>query len=230
VNAPSNPLVSVILPVRDGARFLSEAIESVLTQDFRPIELILVCDRRSTDGSLQIAQACTSARLAFQTEGGIADAWNLGIANAEGALLAFISSDDRWTPSKLTRQMAVMTAKPSLVYTIGFFRYFLEVGCSVPSGFNPRLLGRDLPGPIMETLLARAEVFQTVGRFDPHFTVGEDVDWFARARDQGVPTEVVPELLLEKRVHDRNLSINATAGNAMLMQALRRSLHRKRRV
>lgn len=224
-----NPRVSVILPVKNGARFIGEAIESVLSQDYRPIDVTVV-DAASTDGTRRIVEsfADEGVRLLDQDGTGIAAAWNQGIEETTGSILAFVSSDDRWMPGKLTRQVGVLTADPEIAYAIGHFRYFLQPDCDVPATFNRGLLGVDLVGRIMETLVARREVFDVVGRFDTSFRTAEDVDWYARAKDRGVPMTIVDDVILEKRIHDANISTAGAQNMPHLMEALRRSIQRRR--
>src|SRR4051812_2876154 len=105
------PLLSVIVPVRNGERFLTEALDSVLAQSRKPDELVIVVDPGSTDRSLEIARACSMATVVEQQGSGIAAAWNQGISQARGELLAFLSADDRWTPDKLERQLSVLQAQ-----------------------------------------------------------------------------------------------------------------------
>ena len=80
----------------------------------------------------------------------------------------------------------------------------------------------------METLLARREVFDLVGPFDTSFVTGEDLDWFARARDAGVPLVQVERVLLTKYVHDSNASLTDPGIDAALFRLLSASLRRKR--
>jgi glycosyltransferase involved in cell wall biosynthesis len=221
--------VSVVIPVRNGVRFLGEAIDSVLAQTLAPLD-ILVIDAASTDGTRALAAGYSDrgVRLVAQEGTGIPGAWNQGIAMTRGTVLAFLSSDDRWAPEKLERQVGVLAADGTLDYTIAMFRYFLEPGCVIPRTFNRALLGRDLVGRIMETLVARRRVFDRVGLFDPRFRTAEDVDWYARANDRGVPMTIVEEVLLHKRVHDANASASAETNTPEMLQALRASVARKR--
>lgn len=223
------PLVSVILPVRNGARFIGEAVASVLSQDGVPLELLVV-DAASSDGTREIVQGHRDprVRLLDQAGRGIAPAFNQGIASAAGSIIAFISSDDRWRPGKLRLQVDRLLARPELLYTIAHFRYFEQPGCPVPASFNRALLGRALVGRIMETLVARREAFDRIGLFDPAIRIANDVDWFARAKDAGVPMEVLDEVLLEKRIHDANTSSQAEVNTPDLMEVLRRSIRRQR--
>jgi hypothetical protein len=107
-------------------------------------------------------------------------------------------------------------------------KFFREPGCAVPPGFKERLLEGDHAAHIMETLLARRAVFDIVGRFDPRLSSAEDVDWFSRAADLRIPSDVVDRVLLHKRVDDKNLSLSDAASSQNLLTVVKRSLDRRR--
>lgn len=223
------PLVSVIVPVRNGARFVAEALQSVIAQDWHPRE-ILVVDAGSTDGSREIVRQYAPAGVSLidQEDRGIAAAWNQGIAAARGDFLAFLSSDDRWLPGKLRHQLQIMLDAPELGYTITHFQYFLQPDCPIPATFNRTLLGQSLVGRIMETLVVRRALYDQIGTYDTAFRTAEDVDWYARAKDAGIPMCVLEQVYLEKRIHDDNLSTSGALNTPHLMEALRRSIQRRR--
>lgn len=225
------PVISVVLPVLNGARFLREAIGSVLDQEEVPLELVVV-DGGSTDGSWDIAEGIGDDRVrVVRQEGtGVAAAWNQGIDVASASTLAFLSSDDRWLPGKLIRQATLLDSLTGALCSITRFRYFLQPGCALPPGFNPSLLGRDLTGRIMETLVARRDLFTRIGRFDPTLRTAEDVDWYCRVAAAGISPLLVEEALLEKRIHESNLSMSGATNTPYLMEALRRSIARHREV
>lgn len=113
------PAVSVVMPSYQHARFLPDAIESVLTQTFSDLELIII-DDGSTDGSQEIirAYAARDPRIVavFHTVNqGIARTVNDGLARATGIYVAFIASDDIWAPEKLAMQYQVLQNDPDLV-------------------------------------------------------------------------------------------------------------------
>ena len=222
-----DPLVTVVLPVRNGEKFLAEAIESVLAQTYRLMELIVI-DGGSSDRSGAIARAYRGVKYVAQAGTGLPEAWNEGIACARGQLVAFISADDLWMPDKLRCQVERMIEQPELLYTIAWFRFFLEPGCPLPRGFNARLLGQDLVGRLTETLLARRDAFEIVGPFSTAYPAAQDVAWFSRAQELDAPMAVIPQVLLHKRVHDGNLSSNAAVNTPALLQVLRHSLQRRR--
>lgn len=227
--AMETPLVSIIMPVKNRARFLAAAIESVLAQDYRPFEVVVV-DGGSEDDSVSIARSYLEVRVVPQAGVGIASAYNIGIDAARGDFIAFLGSDDRWTPGKLSTQVGYLLAHPEVAYVTARVRFFLEPGCSIPPGFRRNLLEGEHAGPIVETLLARRSAFHCVGRFDLRLTVGSDTDWFSRARDLGVRTAEIEGVLLHKRIHDKNNSLNDPSVKRTLMLVLRQSLDRKRRI
>jgi|GraSoiStandDraft_5_1057265.scaffolds.fasta_scaffold166287_2 glycosyltransferase involved in cell wall biosynthesis len=221
------PLVSVIVPVKDGERFLAQALDDVCAQTYPSVELIVV-DGHSSDRSADIARSFPGVRCITQERSGFADAWNEGIDAASGALIAFLDSDDRWRPQKLDKQVAALEGDPGADYAITRARFFLELGAALPPGFRPSLLEGDYVANMPSALLARRRAFETVGAFPTHLSIAGDVEWFARLKDSGLRGVVVEEALVEKRVHDANLSyFSASNFNSELLQLLRESIARQ---
>src|SRR5688500_924354 len=111
------PLVSVIIPVYNGARFLRAALESVFAQTYRPIEVIVV-DDGSADDSGVIAQSFPEVRYIRQENQGVAAARNNAIEAARGEFFAFLDQDDLWTPEKLRLQIEHLLDHPEVGYTL----------------------------------------------------------------------------------------------------------------
>lgn len=220
--------VSTIIAVKNGERFLANALRSVLRQEYSSFE-ILVIDGQSEDRSSDIAKSFPEVSYVFQTQTGIGNAWNVGIQEARGEILAFLSCDDVWMPEKLQLQVQCLMMNPSVQYTTGRVKFFLEPGCPIPSGFRKELLNGDRIGHIMETLVVRKSLFEDIGVFDQSLTTGEDVDWFCRAKDYGIPMEVIPRVLVHKRIHDHNLSLNTDQNDKNLLTIVKRSLTRRRK-
>lgn len=218
--------VSVILIVKDGEAFIAEALESVLHSSIQPLET-LVIDDRSRDRTREVASGFPHATVIPQRSTGLTEAYNEGIERARGELIAFISHDDRWLPGKLDRQLEAMTDRPELEFTVTLVRHFLEPGAIPPECFRRELLDEPVAGFIMETLVARRRCFEMVGLLDPGYGPGSDTDWFARATDLKVPHLLIPEVLVEKRVHGGNSSLHNRQSNQQLLTLLRSSLHRK---
>jgi glycosyltransferase involved in cell wall biosynthesis len=213
-------LVTVVIAVRNGERYLAEALDSVLAQSYSHYE-ILVVDGGSSDRSVAIASAYPRVEVVPQGGHGLADAWNLGITRSRGDLVAFLDSDDRWRPHKLRRQVDRLAADPSLQLVDAHMRFFLEPGCAVPKGFRPELIGAEPVGHAPGTILARRSLFETIGGFVASLEIASDIDWFARVKDAHVALAVVPEVLLDKRVHGANLSLQQEGINRYHRELLR---------
>ena len=216
----SGPTVSVVMAVLDSEPFLRESLDSVVSQD-HPVEIVVV-DGGSTDDSVAIASSYEQVRCLTQRGEGLGNAWNQGIAASTGELIAFLDSDDRWLPGKLEKQIARLEADPELVAVLGMVRFFLEPGERMPGGFRPQLLEGEHVGRMPGALLARRRTFERLGVFEESYRIALDVDWFARLKDSGLGLGVVPELVLEKRVHRSNLS---HSDQDLLAGELTRAMH-----
>ena len=223
------PLVSVIIPVRNAQRFLPEALGDVTSQTYRNLDIVVV-NGHSTDRTVEIANSFPGVRVVEQAGDGLPDAWNVGIDAAEGDPIAFLDSDDRWTPDKIELQMAAFDRDPRVDFVIAHARFFLEPGEPCPPRFNPDLLERSHVANMPSALLARRKVFETIGNFPTDFEIASDIDWFARLKDSDLVRAVIPEVLVRKRVHDTNLSYTAdSARGPEVLRVLRESVARQRR-
>jgi glycosyltransferase involved in cell wall biosynthesis len=220
------PSISVVISVKNGERFLRDCIQSVLAQTLKSSEIILI-DGHSTDSTPAIARSFPQIRYILQSTLGISAAYNEGILNASGDMIAFISHDDLWTTDKLAVQVNWMIEHPQLVYTTAHVKFFMEPGILPPSGFRPELLIGDHRADIMETLVAHRRAFDLIGLFDTELAIAADVDWFAQARDAHIAAECLPQVLLHKRIHDTNSS-NTDPESKELLAVMRKSIERKR--
>lgn len=223
----TDPLVSIVLAVRNGARFLREALDSVLAQDYRPIEVVVV-DGGSTDDTVAIALAVPGVEVLSEPVRGLARAWNIGVAATRGPLVAFQCHDDVWTPGRLRRQVDHLRVCPELGLVAGRARFFVEPGVRVPPGFRRGLLDGDHPAWLPEASVMRREVLGRVGPFNGEFGSATDADWLARARDLAVPSAMLPDVVLHKRIHEANMSLADPENGRHLLRALRDSVARKR--
>src|SRR4029079_2623963 len=113
---PTRPLVSVVTPTLNQARFLERTLASVRGQTYPNIEHIVV-DGGSTDGALEILERERRAGTLRTTSGpdaGMYDAVNKGLGMATGEVLAYLNSDDAWLPWAVERVMQVFESKPSV--------------------------------------------------------------------------------------------------------------------
>jgi glycosyltransferase involved in cell wall biosynthesis len=230
------PSVSVIVAVKNGAQYLEESLLSVVSQDHRPCE-ILVLDDQSTDETESIVRRFAADGVRFIQNHpplGIAGSLNLGIRLARGELVAFTSHDDVWVPRKLHKQADRFAARPELDYCITLVRPFLDSGMTTtPAGFRTELVGADVPGYLIETLVARPRAFERAGYFDTSFRQAEDTDWYARTRQLGLEMEMIEEVLVHKRLHENSTTYNANRaeqGRRALLQIVKQTLEGRRKI
>jgi glycosyltransferase involved in cell wall biosynthesis len=222
--------VSVIMAAKNAARYLREALDSIAAQTHPPHEILIV-DGGSTDDTCRIASEYAAVRVIEESGRGFASAWNDGIAASTGDSVAFLDSDDHWTPRKLEWQVAALEVHPQSLGAIGYVRFFMADGQKRPPGFKLELLERDHIAHMPGALLARRTLFDAIGPFDPDWAIASDIDWFAKLKDAGCRIEVVPHVVIRKRVHDSNLSyVTATTPvmNQEILKLLRQSIHRQR--
>jgi glycosyltransferase involved in cell wall biosynthesis len=220
-------LVSVIIPVYNGERYLAEALRSVADQDYEPVEIIVV-DDGSTDRTADVVKSFKEARYLYQPNQGHAAAKNTGIAAARGEFVAFLDADDVWLKGKLTAQINFMIEHREVGYTIVRQRFFLEPGAAPPPGRMQNLFEGDHPAYVPSSLAARRSVFDLVGGFDPKFTSGNDTDWFFRASEAGINKAIIEEVLLLRRFHHSNQTRDLQLVKTDMMRILKASIDRRR--
>jgi glycosyltransferase involved in cell wall biosynthesis len=208
--------VDVVIPVRDGARFLPDCLDSVIAQTYPP-RAIIVVDDGSTDATPQVlaeyAQRRPSLQIIRSEPHGVSHARNLALSACRASFVAFLDADDMWEPSKLERQMALFVDdRPRLGFVHCAYRLMDEDGQSVVS---ERIVEPRKRGCIFSELLAcgnivsgsgsavivRRKLLDLVGGFDERLFFGEDWDLWIRLASVS-EIDFVPERLVAIRVHD----------------------------
>jgi glycosyltransferase involved in cell wall biosynthesis len=222
------PLISVMIGVYNAEPYLAEAIESVLAQDYVPLELIVV-DDGSNDGSAAVAKSFPQVNYFFQENAGNGAARNRAVEAATGDLFAFVDADDRFTPGKLTLQKAALDADPALDMVFGHVREFLspELDEETRSALRPPA-PEPMPWTAPNLMLIRRESFLRVGPFSTTFRVGVTVDWFARASEAGLRYAVLPEVVLERRLHTQNNGLRESGARSQYLDVIRAAMERRR--
>ncbi|WP_423988009.1 glycosyltransferase [Methanoregula sp.] len=209
----TNPLVSVIIPVYNGQRYIAETIDSVISQTMEHWEIIAVNDG-STDGSSSILEKYAGKmpgriRPVTVENGGVSRARNKGAALARGKYLAFLDQDDLWAPGKLRSQVDFLDRNEGVGIVFSNETLIDENGritrkCVLRLGSHQR-------GPVFENLLfgnfipvssvmVRKDLFCRAGGFDPKFSLAEDFDLLLRISRE-VPVDYIDEPLLFYREH-----------------------------
>ena len=205
---PQQPKVSVIMPVRDGERWVAEAIRSVRDQTFADFEL-LVIDDGSVDATPAILAEAAAAdpRLVIlqQQRDGLVAGLNRGLATARAPLIARLDADDVALPDRLARQVDYMEQHPEVVLLGGWATVIDEH--SQPKGRDMRPSPNGLRATLMKkspfihpTVMFRAEAAHRVGGYHAAFEAGEDYDFWLRLADIG-EVAILPELSIRYREH-----------------------------
>ena len=206
------PLVSVIIPTYNKALYLKEAIESVLNQTYKNLEL-LVIDDGSTDNTAEIIKLFNDNRLIYfyQNNKGPAAARNVGIENSKGEFIAFLDSDDLWLEEKLEKQIKFLKENNEVgMLGTGFYKIDENkniIGKKQFPADNDRLKKILIKfNPFAQSsVILRKEVIQKVGKYDESFLESEDYDfWLRIARYYKIAN--LPEYLVMKRFYKENLS------------------------
>ena len=196
------PLVDIVMATKNSARFLAQAIESIAQQTFKSHRLIVV-DANSSDGSADLARRHPGAEVLSQRGNGFLNAWNEGIQAGSAPWIAFLDSDDFWTPDKLSLQMTVVERQPEVEFIFGRVAFLVEPGAHL-NGFQQGVLERSHLNPMPGTSLVRRQVVERAGCFDQQSQIAGDLEWFANLRERCV-VGTVDEVLLHKRIHGDSL-------------------------
>jgi glycosyltransferase involved in cell wall biosynthesis len=224
VNDVSAPRVSIIAASYNGERFLRESLESAFAQDFHSYEVVVV-DDGSEDRTGEIAQSFP-VRYVRQANEGLPSARNAGLAIARGELVAFLDDDDVLPPTKLSTQVRYLDGHPETGCVLGRVEWLLEEGVEPPQMARDPIFG-DPGGIQLVTAMIRRSVLDELGGFDPTYRYAEDRDLFIRMRERGVQIAVLEDVVLHKRLHGSNMTMNAPTTHPML-RSLREKLERER--
>ena len=228
------PLVSCVVPAYNAERFLGEALDSILRQDYRPIEVIVV-DDGSTDSTPAVIARYSSdhpdgVRGFHQTNAGPAAALNRGLSEAHGDFVSFLAADDLWHPDKLRLQMEQFNDDEDLQVCVTHIQNFWGPELEEEARrYKDHRIAQPMPGYLAVTMLARRSVFEEVGPFNASLQHGNDIDWFMRARQKKVKTSLLTPVLVKRRLHETNRSRHlASNSRDTILDILKASIDRGR--
>jgi glycosyltransferase involved in cell wall biosynthesis len=209
----TTPLVSIVTPSFNQARYLESTIQSVLEQDYPNIEYIIV-DGASTDESVEIIRRY-SDRLAWwvsEKDRGQTDAINKGFARANGEILAWLNSDDTYEKTAVKEAVAFLSDNPGIGMVYGDANFIDEAG-RVIGRFNSRQTSyaRLRNGYVhipQQSSFWRADLWHKVGPLDPSFYFAMDYDLWIRLAAIA-PVQYLPRLWANFRLHTQGKTIIA---------------------
>jgi glycosyltransferase involved in cell wall biosynthesis len=211
-------MISVVMPVFNGQRFLAQAVDSLLAQRFADFEIVAV-DDGSTDDTPAIlaryAEADPRVRVVRGEHSGISAALNRGIEAATHEWIARMDADDVASPDRFTKQLAAAAAHPQVAVWGSYANHVDSTGrvlglsrtgpTSVDEFHKLRTAGEDCY-VIHPTSMFRKDVFERVGGYDSRFNYCEDFELFDRMAEHG-PVVAIPEPLLQYRIHATSVSM-----------------------
>jgi glycosyltransferase involved in cell wall biosynthesis len=182
------PLISVIIPVFNGEKTLQETIESVLNQNWRDFELLIINDG-SEDATLEIVARFKDSRIKIFSypNAGQSTSRNRGIGLATGEYISFIDADDLWTPDKLEAQLRALQENPKAAVAYSWTDWIDESGQLLGQGSHNTEQGKVFAKLLLNDFVAngsnaliRRQALTEVGGFDASVTPAEDWDMWLR--------------------------------------------------
>jgi glycosyltransferase involved in cell wall biosynthesis len=211
----TQPLVSIITPSFNQARYLESTIRSVLAQDYPNIEYIIV-DGGSSDDSVEIIRRY-SDRLAWwvsEKDRGQTDAINKGFAHAKGEILAWLNSDDTYESNAVSEAVAYLQGRSEVGLVYGDANFIDEngriIGRFPAAQTGYRLLRQGYVHIPQQSAFWRADLWRKVGPLDPSFYFAMDYDLWVRLAALA-PVQYLPRLWASFRLHTQGKTIVADA-------------------
>ncbi|CAI6032071.1 glycosyltransferase [Cohnella sp. JJ-181] len=201
------PKVTVVIPFYNDP-YVTEAIDSVLGQTYRDIEIVVIDDGSTQHAERIMPAYAGSVRYIGKANGGTASALNAGIRLSNGEYVAWLSSDDRFRPDKIARQLAYMIERDAKICCTDF-AVIDRLGTVVDSRYGPsyadgcelmRLLA--VTNPINGcTVMMRRDLFPIVGEFNEALRFTQDYDYWSRTVLSGIRIDYLAVPLTEYRMH-----------------------------
>ena len=222
-------LISVIIPCFNQGRFLNDAIQSVLEQNWRHIEIVVVNDG-STDDTKKVTENLGGVILIHQSHRGLSAARNTGLKASRGKYIVFLDADDMLLPGALTVGVQALTRHPEWAFVSGALNYVDVDGRPVGRMATPDYQGSDQYEALLSgteaivapaTVLYRREVLDDIGGFDPALSACADLDLYLRIAHK-YPTGNHQTMVAQYRRHDANMSRDVRLMMAETVEVLRR--------
>ena len=196
--------VSVVIPVRNGTKYVLEAIDSCLDQTLPVLEIVVV-DDGSTDGTTEAIRAARrpQVRVLEQTWKGTSAALNAGImaTDPQASAICFLDHDDVWMPQKTALQTEALRLAPSLDAVFGQILQFISP--ELPVSESQRLGAPSEPqaGPCLSTMMIRRSALRRFGAFPERRDAFAFAPWYLRAQQAGIAVGMLGTTIAKRRIH-----------------------------
>lgn len=224
----NKPLISVMITVFNGERYIAEALHSIHAQNYPNFEIIVVDDGSTDNTKTAVQNSGVDVSCFYQEHSGIAKGKNLGIRHANGDFFAFLDADDFWLNQKINKQIGLLLNDPSLDLVFGNVKHFYSPELTIESREKYHCPGNAYPGIHSGTMLIRRESFFKVGLFDSKWHKGIFNDWYLRASEAGLKSFTFDDIFMMRRIHENNHGIVNRDKSIEYVRMLKASLARKK--
>lgn len=185
----AQPLVSVVIPAYNAARFINVAVDSVLAQTWQHREVLVVDDGSTDNTTVVLRDYGDTIRVISKPNGGLSSARNRGIQEARGEYVAFLDADDHWLPEKLACQVGVMEGNPQVGFCSTAAQVVTPNGAHINTWPCPVIQDSLLETLFLQNgaipgsgsgVIVRRNLFDKVGTFDEDLRSLEDIDQWMR--------------------------------------------------
>ena len=202
------PLISVMMPTYNNAKYIGQAIDSIYAQNYGNIEIIIV-DDGSTDNTKEVVQQYKDIKYFYIEHKGIPFARNVALENAKGEYIAFLDSDDYWLPNKLNTQMQYFKEHPDCEIVFTKYENFFEneyVKKKKRAIYEKN--SEDKFKHYLPSSLVKKELFEKYGNFDENFKTGEDTEFVTRIKENKMNIEhFINNVFYRRRLHGKNITL-----------------------
>lgn len=227
-SACTSESVTVVMPVRNRAEYVAEAIQSILDQTERPGGIVVVDDGSEDTTPEVLARFGSAIRVIRQSPAGQFAAINRAARETTSPLLAFLDSDDRYTPRSIEARLARMNDPDAPDAVVGMTEQFVSPELPPEQAARLRFEPGPVHGELLQATLLRRSALERVGPLDPTLRTSANVEWVARARRSSVRFVSIDEVVLERRLHTTNLGILAVDDKRRDLLAIVRAHRRER--
>ena len=209
------------MPAYNAEAFIAASLQSVLAQDFTPVEVIVV-DDGSSDRTADIAECYLRVQTIRAPHRGRAAACNTALAAATGAFVTAFDADDCWPANRLSLQVSYLLEHPDVACVLGRQEWI-----NPPPGLGRDPVYGDLDGVPIGSAMFRREVLESLGGYDETFRHSEDMDLLVRVREHGFGIAILPVVIWYRRFHGGQMTASPPSVPPLL-RSLRERLHRER--
>lgn len=219
--------VAVLMPVRDGERYLVEAIDSILHQTTPPGEVVVVDDGSQDGTPALLARYGDALRVVHQAPSGQFVAMNRAVEVSASPVLAFLDADDLYTPASIERRLVRLNAddRPDAVF--GRTEQFVSPELTPEQATELRFEAGPLRGELFGAMLIRRTAFARVGPLHTGRRTSSNIDWISRARATGLRSVEIDEVVARRRLHTTNIGRTAKDEKRADLLSVVRAHHRR---